>query len=172
MSKFSIQTIVALFITAIVPATLFTVGFGFLTNSFSNQSNNYLASSNPIMRVFGETLVWSYLCLCFPFPVALVHLAALGIPAFLLGWRIRRIDWKSVLIISFLIGAIPWGLLIGLTSSSVSSNPWQAVKEASIVGAAMGLLGVSGGMTFWFLWRFWITPLNPDISAPLLDKDS
>jgi len=172
MSKSSIRTIVALFLAAIVPAALFTVGFGLLTNSFSSPSNTYLYSSNPRMRVFEEMLLLSYFCLCFPFPVALIHLAALGIPAFLLGWKIRRINWQSVLIISFLIGAIPWGLFIGLTSSSASSNIWQAIKEASIVGTTMGLLGVSGGMTFWFLWHFWITPLSPSIGAPFSDKDS
>jgi hypothetical protein len=157
--SFTIQTVVALFLAAIVPAALFTLGFEIILNS---PSNTFL----------DEAFLFPFFCLLFAFPVALLHLVALGIPAFLLGWKIRRINWQSVLIISFLIGAIPWSLLIGLSSSSASSNSWQAVKEAGIVGTAMGLLGVSGGMTFWFLWRLWITRVNPDLSNPLSDKDS
>jgi hypothetical protein len=172
MSKSTIQTIAALFLSAFVPAALFTLGFGLIINSISNASDVYLYSSNPVLRAFETTLSYLVISLMFPFPVAVLHLAALGIPAFLLGWKMHKINWRSVLLISFLIGAIPSSLLLGLTSSSTSSNIWQVVREVGIVGAAMGLLGVSGGMTFWFLWHFWITRSNPDFYKPSSAQNS
>jgi hypothetical protein len=59
-----------------------------------------------------------------------------------------------------------------LTSSGTSSNIWQTVREAGIIGSAMGLFGVSGGMTFWFLWHFWITRLNPNFYSPSSAQNS
>ena|SRR3990167_7188810 len=80
------------------------------------------------------------------FWVALMHTLLLGVPVFIiLSWR-GLIHWQSILISAFIIGALPLTLLGVILLS-------QLHAEATIF---FGLMGVSGGIAFWLLWRYWI----------------
>ena len=120
-------------------------------------SENY-ASFTP-----GRSLVLSsltfFLFFTIAFIVAGVHVVALGLPAFFIGLRLRAIHWWSCLILGFAIGGLPLEL-----SRDGDGFAWNNF-------VALGILGAIGGLTFWFLWRFWVSyefwPVKPakDIGA-------
>ena len=172
MKKTSTLTIIALLLAAIVPAAIFTYGFAIVGNGFSDSiSNQLLYGSNPIERFIKEVGAWGLFCLCFPFPVALIHLAVLGVPAFIVGRNSRRINWLSVLTVSFFIGGIPWAFL-GALSAPANHGVWEMIQWASVFGAVMGLLGSSGGMTFLVLWRYWLLPMWTSEESLLSTQES
>ena len=67
------------------------------------------------------------------FPIALIHVALLALPAYLLLRRRWRLSWWSASLAGTLIGALPIALL---------SMSWEAVP----FGATSGLFG---GLAFW-----------------------
>ena len=88
----------------------------------------------------------------FAFLVAVIHIALLGIPIFLLGWYLRLIRWWTALPASFIIGAI-------LTVFAfLGGRPFDYFFPLATI---MGAFGVCGGLTFWFLWRYWVSPDSP-----------
>ena len=95
------------------------------------------------------------------FVVAAAHVLVLGLPMCWLAARIKLIRWWSCLIISFLIGMLP--LLVFDRTPSPSEAPYlarstfaQYLAMAGPTLAIFGALGMSGGFTFWLLWRFWV----------------
>jgi hypothetical protein len=75
------------------------------------------------------------------------HVLVLGLPAFLLGKQLHAIRWWTCIITAFMFGGLPITLWTWHNSPPMG---WQSV----FVG--WGLFGVSGGLTFWLLWRYWV----------------
>jgi hypothetical protein len=82
------------------------------------------------------------------FLIALMHSLLLGVPAFIILLQLELIHLPSTLISAFIIGALPLTLL-GVIFFG------QLHPEAALF---LGLLGASGGIVFWLLWRYWIQP--------------
>jgi hypothetical protein len=91
----------------------------------------------------------------FTFVIAAAHVLALGLPAFLFGLRLNAIHWWSALISAFVVGAAPFAIL---TWSDRSHEGWSKyIYDFSV----WGLFGVSGGLVFWLLWRYWVRRDSP-----------
>lgn len=88
------------------------------------------------------------------FIVAFMHTFLLGMPLFFLGSRLNLIRWWTILLGSSIVGSMPCGFLIFLyNSTSESLSGFSGLIE---MAGFMGLCGLSGGITFWLLWRYWI----------------
>ncbi len=126
----------------------------------------------------------------FGIPIVLAHIILFGLPAFLLGWYFRAIRWWTSLITAFIIGVTPtaayvfiWGLerpfegplglYLGLYSLCLVTI--QAIldfESMTSVVLIMGLLGVSAGLVYWILWRYWVLPNSPYGRAIIIPNSS
>lgn len=75
--------------------------------------------------------------LLFGFPIALVHVAVIAVPAYLLLSRRWRVRWWSAALGGLATGSAPALLLFGDAGSA----------------ATMGLCGLIGGLVFWAVIR-------------------
>ena len=100
--------------------------------------------------------------------VSLMYTFLLGLPALLIGWYFRAIRWWTTLIIAFLIGAIP--ATLSLLSSPIGQPEgtplWQSTDPTDLIFVLssiplFGLIGLSSGLVFWLLWRYWVQPDSP-----------
>ena len=160
-----IKTILTLLITGSLPPALFWIAWLLLL---------YLARGLPhrledFVGFLSYAAFMSVITLILAVPYSFAHLLLLGVPAVWLGWRFRAIHWASVLVISFLVGAIPTGILGVLAALEdkvdLSSVPFGAyvVGFGFVLSIAtiMGLFGMIAGVAFWFLWRYWIFSDSP-----------
>ena len=92
------------------------------------------------LPAFGMIFILAYL-------IASAHVLVLGVPAFLLGKQLHAIRWWTCIITAFIIGGLPITLW---TWHDSPPTGWQSVF------LGWGLFGVSGGLVFWLLWRYWI----------------
>lgn len=103
------------------------------------------------------------------YAVALADTVILGIPAFLLGLYLKAIRWWTTLLAAYLVGAIPYG--IGTWTPDRSMESLSSYLYGII---AFGLFGLSGGLVFWLLWRYWILRVastSTDILQGFAGKD-
>ena len=171
----AIKTIVSLCITAIVPiGVLFIMGLGFRISApfISSISGNTPVEISDISFIgtVWNVIWWAIICVAVVAPFSFAHLIFLGIPAFLIGWRLRAIRWWSVLIVSFLIGAIPLPTFAFVRDFQLPSGfDWITSMGIILIGSSvviivagvLGLFGVSAGGTFWLIWRYWVSPDSP-----------
>ncbi len=106
----------------------------------------YLASFFSSSSLFGSAPKYGVL-FGYAYLIAGKHVLFLGIPAFLVGLRFNALRWWTCMIIAFLIGFLP--ILLSTWYANKLQYGWQTLLP-------WGLYGVSGGLTFWLLWRFWI----------------
>jgi hypothetical protein len=87
-----------------------------------------------------------------------VQFVILGIPALILGWRFGLITQLSSIGTGFVIGCLPWALLItfGTLASFGSMYPSFNKEILGGIGAIifMGFLGAFEGFIFWRVWQF------------------
>jgi hypothetical protein len=102
----------------------------------------------------------AYLTVYFGFGLTLcmgVQLFVSGIPLAIWGWRRGWINLRSSIVVGFLIGCIPWALLIplGILLSLRSDYPVPVNQILISLGVipVMGVLGVLEGLIFWGVWR-------------------
>jgi hypothetical protein len=102
------------------------------------------------------------------FLVSLTYTFLLGLPALLIGWYFRAIRWWTTLIIAFLIGAIPatLSMLTAPIGQPAGITIWQSTDLADLIwagssGLIFGLMGLTSGLVFWLLWRYWVMPASP-----------
>lgn len=109
--------------------------------------------------VDGSVLYFSYV-----FIVALGHVVVFGLPAAIVLQRLRLANIVTALIAGFLIGALPFALLMALSSTGNLSIDgvvtvldgrrttagWIELAKAAGV---FGLFGTAGGLTAWAIWR-------------------
>jgi hypothetical protein len=92
------------------------------------------------------------------FIAAALHVAFLGLPAFIIGEQIGRVRWWSSTIAGFFLGSLPTALLTlprQGSSSSVSGIPLEGVSTLASwldfggKSLIMGFFGAVGGFAFW-----------------------
>lgn len=133
------KVIVALVASAIGPAVMYAVII----------LNSVFLTSTPWSDKFGTIVFFGTIA----FIVGCAHSLILGLPAFLVGLYFKAIRWWSTLLVGFVIGSAPYA--ISLWNSHLSSIRFSDyVYDIS----GVGLFGVSGGIVFWFLWRYWASP--------------
>jgi hypothetical protein len=100
--------------------------------------------------------------------VSLMYTFLLGLPALLIGWYFRAIRWWTTLFIAFLIGVIPptLSMLTSPIGQPAGTPIWQSTDPADLIFVASsvplwGFIGLSSGLVFWLLWRFWVMPDSP-----------
>jgi hypothetical protein len=93
---------------------------------------------------------WGLFMGVFVFILSSMHMLFLGIMTFLIAYGLKLIRWYTVLPAAFFIGGAPYILFMWGSSLKV----WIGVP------LTMGLFGLSAGMVFWLLWRFWVSPEN------------
>jgi hypothetical protein len=103
---------------------------------------------------------WGFFMGVFVFILSSVHMLLLGILTFLVAYALKAIRWYTVLPVSIFIGGAPYLLLMWGSSPKV----WIGVPMA------MGLFGLSAGVVFWLLWRFWVSPENYTKQAIVLPE--
>jgi len=174
------KTIISLVITTSVPIVGFSIisslfGLVFLIRTMISRDAPVIQD---IVTIFQLILLWNFLHLFVSVPVTFGHVFLLGVPALLLCWYFRAIRWWSTLVVSFIIGATPtiiYLLFIDIGFQGVkgigwteSSHLWQdftianfnivSISIVASVATIMGFLGLSGGLVFWLLWRYWVLP--------------
>jgi hypothetical protein len=80
----------------------------------------------------------------------------LGIPTAILGWRLGWITWRSSMIAGFLIGCLPYLLILPFDQSFGPNYPSTSQEILRVAGETliMGALGAFEGFLFWLVWRF------------------
>ena len=125
------KTIVSFFVIPAVPAIIVAC---YLVLAYAPMT---ISDGLP---AFGMIFILAYL-------IASAHVLVLGVPAFLLGKQLHAIRWWNCIITAFIIGGLPITLW---TWHDSPPTGWQSVF------LGWGLFGVSGGLVFWLLWRYWI----------------
>lgn len=170
--RIALKTFIALIITAIVPMVLsFLIGALFVAADIFSQffSGTLLANLDDLfLSALGSVLIAIFMVGPFSFG----HVFLLGLPLLLLSWHFRAIRWWSTLLLSFFIGAVPtvlyWffyitlkledGKLYFLQMANMNSSNLAITATLALL---MGGFGLSGGLAFWFLWRYWASPDSP-----------
>lgn len=79
-----------------------------------------------------------------------------GIPTAILGWRLERITLRSSIIASFLVGCLPYLLILPFDQSFGPNYPSTSQEYLRVAGETlvMGALGAFEGILFWLVWQF------------------
>ena len=125
------KTIISFLVVPAVPAILVAC---YLVLAYAPRN------SSDSLPAFGMIFILAY-------GIGSAHVLVLGVPAFLLGKKFHAIRWWTCIIVAFLIGGLPITLWTWQASPPMG---WQAMF------LGWGLFGVSGGLVFWLLWRYWI----------------
>jgi hypothetical protein len=85
-----------------------------------------------------------------------ISFVILGIPTAILGWRLGRITWRSSMIAGFLIGCLPYLLILPFDQSFGPNYPSTSAEILKVAGdtVTMGAFGAFEGILFWCIWRF------------------
>jgi hypothetical protein len=116
---------------------------------------------------FAVMFTWASLLMIFPFPVALGYVFLFGLPTLLAGWYLRAIRWWSVLIAAFIIAVVPSTLSVLFAPIGAGNTYlWQDLGIENLAFVAMGIIimgfvGLSSGLVFWLLWRYWVYSHSP-----------
>jgi hypothetical protein len=103
--------------------------------------------------------------------ITFLDVIVLGIPAFIGGWYVKAIRWRTSIVVAFLIGAVPtaiflWPLKYPQLHSTSSRWDGEKMVHTMVDGiptmtgwmdyifafTIMGLFSVSGGLAFWLIW--------------------
>ena len=73
---------------------------------------------------------------------------------FLLGLRLKIIRWWTTFISALTVGVLPYSLLSGFFAyDNLHEIPPAVLMKEFLV---LGLFGLSGGIAFWLIWRYWV----------------
>lgn len=77
----------------------------------------------------------------------------IGFPVAIVGWGLRWISWRSSIIAGFLIGCLPYLLILPFDQSFGPNYPSTGQQILRVVGdtLAMGTLGAFEGLFFWIV---------------------
>jgi hypothetical protein len=131
------KTIVAFLVTAAAPSIVF----------FAICLWQIISIGEFIYQIF-----WVFFFTAFAFLVAVIYIVLLGLPIFLLGWYLGLIRWWTTLPASFIIGALITAFAF------LGGRPFDYIFPLATI---MGVFGFCGGVTFWILWRYWVSPDSP-----------
>ncbi|MBC7877841.1 MAG: hypothetical protein H7Y59_11795 [Anaerolineales bacterium] len=139
--------------TAMAPAILYP-GVYFFFSTIQTPSGDFLTNLYHFTYSMNQAREESIFLGFFAFVVAFFHICLLGLPLFFLGLRLRMIRWWTIFIASFIVGSLPYTCLVILASDTIPQGHLGEIL--GITFSAFGLFGVSGGVVFWLLWRYWI----------------
>ena len=103
-------------------------------------------------------------------PLSAACVGSFGLPAAVVGWRLKLIQLRTCALVGFLLGSIPGGFFLYHTYSGGSSyangvHYWingeptlAGLLELAVLILIMGIGGALGGATFWTVWRFFSKP--------------
>ena len=171
--KIVLKTSVALVITAIMPIVVFFLMgclLGVLAIFVSVISGKFQMKLDDVLNNIIWFPLWPLICIILVGPISFGHVFFIGLPTLLVSWHFRVIWWWSTLIISIMIGAIPSTIYmfffqdIGWEEPSYFYQNLGVLSFVFTVTAAiiMGFFGLSGGLVFWPLWRYWVSPDSPE----------
>lgn len=175
--KIALKTILAFLSAALAPVVVFFIIvliLAFVSPKDQLAPSSLLAGKIELWQVlFGaaSTVFWMVFFVILVggmiFAITSGHVIVLGIPAFLIGLRLKAIRLWSTLIVSFLIGAIPtamyalvqgWSDLIRYPNyyptTDLPTSVGMSIIVMTFIGGLGGLFGLSGGLAFWLVWRF------------------
>ncbi len=137
-----IKIVVALFIAATTPAIIcFSIISSML---FINRPESWLEAAGAAIE-FGIIV----------FIIALIHTFIFGAPLFILGLFFKMIRWWTTLIGGFTIGFMPYTILMLTISISLDTTK-EMFPYVLAISLILSLFGVSGGISFWLLWKYWV----------------
>ncbi|CAG0973722.1 hypothetical protein ANAEL_01324 [Anaerolineales bacterium] len=117
---------------------------------------------------FKDMFTWAALLMMFAVPVAFGYVFLVGPPTLLAGWYFRAIRWWSVLVAAFVVSVVPATLSLLSAPIGPPETPylWQDLSVENLGFVAMtiivmGFVGLSSGLVFWLLWRYWVSPNSP-----------
>lgn len=90
------------------------------------------------------------------FVIAHIHTFIFGAPLLILGLFFKTIRWWTTLIGGFTVGFIPYTILMLTISISLDTTK-EMLPYVLATSLILGLFGVSGGISFWLLWKYWVT---------------
>jgi len=164
------KTIVALLISAIVPVVVFfLLGYfiAFIVGIGNLNLGELFGKPTDLITSF---LLWAVISVSLVAPFSFGHVFFLGLPIFLVSWHFRAIRWWSTLVIAFMIGALPSTIFVFFFQDigwSERSYFYQKINVLSlgftaVAAITMGFFGLAGGIVFWLLWRYWVSPNSPE----------
>ncbi len=170
------KAIVSLIVTAFVPIVefglLFVLFLALVTFFPISGSGFDLGYLGALLLLF----VGASVMLTLGFLLSLMYTFLLGLPALLIGWYFRAIRWWTTMIIAFLIGAIPatLSMLTAPIGQPEGTPLWLSTDPADLMWAGssallFGLIGMSSGLIFWLLWRYWVQPGSPAGRPPQVE---
>ncbi|MFT3894840.1 MAG: hypothetical protein QM730_24690 [Anaerolineales bacterium] len=162
------KAIISLLVTAFVPVieggllfVLFLALVSLSPTTVPGLDLAYLGALAGLIMAASVMLLLGYL-------IALMYTFLLGLPALLIGWYFRAIRWWTTMIMAFLIGAIPATLsvLASPIGQPAGTPIWQSTSPADLIwagssGLMFGFMGLTSGLVFWLLWRYWVQPHFP-----------
>ena len=98
---------------------------------------------------------------------ALFQIVIFGIPAVLIGWRLKLIRWWTCVVVGFFLSSFPWSLFAIFVTIVQSSSKYPPHLDEILFGVGvflvLGLCGAIGGFCFWLTLRL----LHfPDVNQP------
>jgi hypothetical protein len=167
-----VKTIVSLVVTAFVPVVqgglIFALFLALVTLFPGPGAELGLGFDLAYLAALALLLMAASAMLALGFLVSLMYTFLLGLPALLVGWYFRAIRWWTTLIMAFLIGAIPptLSMLASPIGQPAGTPIWRSTDPADLIFVAssapmFGLMGLTGGLVFWLLWRYWVMPDSP-----------
>jgi len=170
--RIALKTSIALIITAVVPMVLFfLIGALFVVSDIFSQFFSGTLQAN-LGDLLNSSIGLVLIDLFMVGPFSFGHVLFLGLPLLVVSWQFRAIRWWSTLLLSFIIGAVPtvlyWFFYITLRLEEgkiyflqMQNMNISNLATTVILAIIMGGFGFSGGLAFWFLWRYWASPDSP-----------
>jgi hypothetical protein len=150
------KALLAFLAAALTPATAYATIYYFNTPIGSTVSRS-------------DALHYSIQFGAIAFVVAFTDLVVFGIPAFFLAMYLEAVRWWTTLLAAFVVGATPYAVFVWTPNRSIIS------LSSYFYGiTAFGLFGLSGGLVFWLLWRYWVLSVPARPEPPVVesrDKD-
>src|SRR6266498_2199015 len=170
--KIVLKTSVAFAITAIVPIVVFfLIGclLGLSAIFASVLAGKFQVNLDDLLTSIIWWPLWPLICIILVGPISFGHVFFIGLPTLLVSWHFRAIRWWSTLIISIMIGAIPSTIFVFFfldVGWDERTYFYQNINVISVgitalTAITMGFFGLTGGIVFWLLWRYWVSPDSP-----------
>lgn len=141
-----IKILIALLTAAATPAIVFFL----ITSSavFRNSPETWLKSIGSVTQFATQMGIIIFI-------IASIHTFIFGAPLFILGLHLKMIRWWTTLISAFIVGYMPYTMIMFAISTNADEIK-STLSYAATISLVLGLFGVSGGLSFWLLWKYWI----------------
>lgn len=120
-----------------------------------------------VASILGSPSKLNAIYISYVFVVALTHAVVLGLPLFLIADRKGWVNWLSCILVGFVIGGVPAGVLFWPSSNadfvSIDGVPVTVDGVTTLAGwiiylggivVKFGILGAAGGLGFWLVVKW------------------